>query len=235
MPETAAQQQPAHQSEANQDEPQKNVVDATKYQEVLEELTRVKEHHEKLLGETKEAKRKAREIEEQRQKEADELARKNGDIEALEQSWTKKYETTMAELKQQYEPKLAEYERLINDVTAGASAAKIAAEIAVPGSAPALEQLIRPRLGSAIKNGKAVTVVLDENGKPSAQTLSELKEEFLNNAAVAPLIVGSRATGGGASESNGGAGPNTIKRAEFDKKSPDEKAAFVRNGGKISD
>lgn len=225
--------QEATQEEQQQEAP--TTVDISKYNEVMDELGRIKEHHEKLLGETKAAKQKAKEQEELRQKESDELARKNGNIEALEASWNQKYDTTVAELKNQYEPKLAEYEKLINDVTAGATASKLAAELSIPGSADALEQLIRPRLASAIKNGRAVTVVVDRDGKPSAQTLTELKEEFMNNAAVAPLIVGSRASGGGASESNGGAGANKISRASFDKKSPIEKAEFMRNGGKLSD
>ena len=49
-------------------------------------------------------------------------------------------------------------------------------------------------------------VVLDPQGKLSAATLDELKAEIANDAAFAPLIAGSKASGGGAGGAGGGGG-----------------------------
>lgn len=51
-----------------------------------------------------------------------------------------------------------------------------------------------------------MVVVLDQQGKLSAATLDELKAEFANDTAFAPLIAGSKASGGGAAGAGGGGG-----------------------------
>ncbi|WP_223531259.1 putative metallopeptidase [Pseudomonas sp. GL-R-19] len=54
----------------------------------------------------------------------------------------------------------------------------------------------------------------DKQGKLSASTLDELKAEFANNTAFAPLIVGSKASGGGAGGAGHGGGA-ALKRSEM--------------------
>jgi hypothetical protein len=188
-----------------------------------------------LLGEKKKADQKRREAEELAKKEAADLAKKSGDTEALEASWQEKYDSTVSELKGQFEPKVAELEGLLRDATVTTRATQIAAELAVPGSAKALMPHIQSRLAMDIKDGKASTIVTDASGKPSALTLEELKNEFIGDEAFAPLIVGSKATGGGANGSDGGAGTKTLKRADFSTKTPNEQMEFVKGGGQIID
>jgi hypothetical protein len=76
----------------------------------------------------------------------------------------------------------------------------------VQGSAKALLPHIERRLSVEQRDGKPVVVVLDAQGKLSAATLDELKAEIANDAAFAPLIAGSKASGGGAGGAGGGGG-----------------------------
>jgi hypothetical protein len=65
---------------------------------------------------------------------------------------------------------------------------------------------IERRLSVEQRDGKPVVVVLDQQGKLSAATLDELKAEFANDVAFAPLIAGSKASGGGAGGAGSGGG-----------------------------
>jgi len=203
--------------------------------EYEERITKMSSKIDELLGEKKEEAKKRRDAEELAKKEAADLAKKNGDTEALEKSWQEKYDSTISELKSQFEPKVTELEGLLSNATVTTQATQMAAELAVPGSAKALMPHIEARLAMDIKDGKASTIVTDANGKPSALTLEELKNEFIGDPAFAPLIVGSKATGGGANGGDGGAGNKTLKRADFSTKSPNEQMEFVKGGGQIID
>ncbi len=167
-----------------------------------EDVSGLKAKLEELLGESKAAKAKAREAEEAAKKAEEERARKAGDVEALENSWKEKLTKREQEL-------LAEREELagqIKNLTVGRTATDLAAELAVQGSAKALLPHIQSRLSMDLRDGKPTVVVLDANGKPSAATLEELKAEFVNDPAFAPLIVGSKASGSGASGAKPGGG-----------------------------
>lgn len=167
-----------------------------------EDVSGLKAKLEELLGESKAAKAKAREAEEAAKKAEEERARKAGDVEALENSWKEKLTKREQEL-------LAEREGLagqIKNLTVGRAATDLAAELAVQGSAKALLPHIQSRLSMDIRDGQPTVVVLDANGKPSAATLEELKAEFVNDPAFAPLIVGSKASGSGASGAKPGGG-----------------------------
>lgn len=167
-----------------------------------EDVSGLKAKLEELLGESKAAKAKAREAEEAAKKAEEERARKAGDVEALENSWREKLTKREQEL-------LSERESLasqIKELTVGRAATDLAAELAVQGSAKALLPHLQARLSMDIRDGKPTVVVLDANGKPSAATLEELKAEFVNDPAFAPLIVGSKASGSGASGAKPGGG-----------------------------
>lgn len=203
-----------------------------------------------LLDETKPVKRKASELEqklaeieqqrkadeENARKLAEEAAKKSGDVEALEKSWQEKFERMQQELTGKYQPELEMKDKLLQDATVNATANSLANEIGIPGSAKALLPHIKSRLKMDIKDGKAVTVVTGPDGKPSAYTLDDLKQEFINDAAFAPLIVGSKATGGGANGGSGGAaGEKEISREQFNSLSPAEKSQHLSGGGTVTD
>lgn len=167
-----------------------------------EDVSGLKNKVNELLAEKKAAEQKAKESAEAARKEAEEAARKSGNVEALEKSWQEKYSRRENELSTQLETERNSLQSQIKALTVGRTATDLAAELAIQGSAKALLPHIERRLGMDIRDGKPTVVVLDAAGNPSAATLDELKAEFTNDVAFAPLIVGSKASGGGA----GGAG-----------------------------
>lgn len=167
-----------------------------------EDVSGMKAQLATLLSEAKEAKRLKREAEEQAQRDREEAARKSGNVEELEQSWSEKYNRLQTELGGQLEQERNTLQGQIRDLTVGRTATEIATALAVPGSAKALLPHIERRLSVEQRDGKPTVVVLDAAGKLSAATLDELKAEFTNDPAFGPLIAGSKASGGGA----GGAG-----------------------------
>ncbi|WP_348720372.1 hypothetical protein [uncultured Alcanivorax sp.] len=180
--------------------------------EIQAENTRLKEHQDKLLGETKTAKQERQEAAKQLKELQDQMAslnddkhRKAGDVEALEKSWQEKLAKREGELNSELE----QHKGWLKEQMVTGVASSIAAEIAVQGSAKALQPHLTSRLSMEVRDGKPTTVVLDAQGKPSAMTVDELKAEFTNDPAFAPLIVGSKASGGGASGGGNGGGAAT--------------------------
>jgi len=207
--------------------------------EIQAENTRLKEHQDKLLGETKTAKQERQEAAKQLKELQDQMAslnddkhRKAGDVEALEKSWQEKLAKREGELKGEVEQHQAWLkEQMVTGVASG-----IAAEIAVQGSAKALQPHLTSRLSMEVRDGKPTTVVLDAEGKPSAMTVDELKAEFSTEPAFAPLIVASKASGGGASGGgNGGGAATKATRAQFEAMSAEERMDFSKKGGTLTE
>lgn len=132
---------------------------------------------------------------------AEEAARKKGDVTALEASWKSKVD----EAERKGAETAAGLRKQIEALTVGAAADKIAAEIStVP---ELLAPLIRGRLQVEMDGETPAVRVLDDTGKLSAKTLEELKQEYVDNPKYAGILIGSKATGGGASGNlPGGAG-----------------------------
>ncbi|MFJ4543021.1 hypothetical protein ACIP1X_05375 [Pseudomonas sp. NPDC088885] len=171
-----------------------------------EDVSGLKAKVDELLGEKKAAEKKAREAEDAARLEREEAARKSGNVEELERSWTEKFTRREAELNGMLEQERGTLSGQIRDLTVGRTATDIASALAVQGSAKALLPHIERRLSVEQRDGKPVVVVLDAQGKLSAATLDELKAEIANDTAFAPLIAGSKASGGGAGGAGGGGG-----------------------------
>lgn len=182
-----------------------------------EDVSGLKAKLEQLMDEKKAAARKTKEAEDAAEAARLEAAKKSGDTEALEKSWSEKLSARESELQAQID----ELSGTVTNLTSGQTATKLASEIALQGSADVLLPHIQGRLKTEYKDGQARTVVLDKDGKPSALTVDELKAEFQNNPAFAPLIVGSKATGGGANSGNhgGGAAGKNLKEMSHREKS----------------
>lgn len=134
----------------------------------------------------------------------DDKARGNGDVDALEKSWQEKLTKRENELTTQIEGLTGNLKGLLVDNEATRLAAELAGD-----SASLILPHIKTRLGVTEKDGKQVTAVFDTQGQLSALTLDELKKEFADNPAFAPVIVGSRASGGAnGSSGNFGASSN---------------------------
>lgn len=171
-----------------------------------EDVSGLKSKVEELLGEKKAAEKARKDAEDQARLEREEAARKSGNVEELERSWSEKYNRREAELNGTLEQERTTLSTQIRDLTVGRTATDIASALAIPGSAKALLPHIERRLSVEQRDGKPVVVVLDQQGKLSAATLDELKAEFANDTAFAPLIAGSKASGGGAGGAGGGGG-----------------------------
>tara|TARA_R110000851_G_scaffold21900_5_gene65249 strand:- start:1724 stop:2440 length:717 start_codon:yes stop_codon:yes gene_type:complete len=198
-----------------------------------EDLSGLKNKVDELLREKKAASQKAREAAEEADAARLEAAKKGNDTEALDKSWQEKFNAREVELKKE----LDELSGTLVKLTSGQTATKIAAEIAVQGSADVLLPHLERRLRTEFREGSPVTVVLDRDGKPSAMSVDELKAEFQNSAAFAPLIVGTKANGAGRTGGNesSGAGVNEVSRSEFDRMNQAQRANFAKNGGKLKD
>lgn len=179
------------------------------------------EHNEKLFAERKRDQEKAAEAAE----EAKKAAAKAGDVKALEESWQAKYDKREAELLE----KVGSLEGNVAKLTSGQAASTIAGELAVEGSAKALLPHISGRLTTEYVDGDPVVRVLDADGKPSAASLDDLKAELKADKALAPLIVGSKASGAGGSDNSAAGGGVTIKKADFDAKTAKERAKFMKD------
>lgn len=179
---------------------------------------------QELLDEKKEEQRK-RTLAEQ------EAAKKSGDVAALETSWQTRLDTETGALKTDLSKRDAQLARL----TVGRAATEIAAELAVVtngvSSAKALLPHIERRLQMHMDGDEVTVRVTDANGKLSAMTLEQLKDEFRNDPVFAPLITASKAGGSGAdgSKDNGGGGAakkfkdlNEAERIELHRKDPAE-------------
>lgn len=194
------------------------------FQALQDTLTKVEANNKALLQEKLDSKKAT-------DKAIEEAAKKNGDVEALEKSWSEKLAT---ETKQRDE-KLTEYQQMINRMTIGSEAQRLAAALALPGSADVLLPHIERRLQVEVKDGAPIVRVLDKDGKPSALSVADLQKEIEGNAAFAPLLVGSAANGSGRPGGKGEAGSKTMSRSDFDKLSASEQDAFVSDGGKPVD
>jgi len=214
--------QEQQEQEEHEEQQEQQQIDPEQFKQLQSEVEKLRSKNQELLGEKKKSQEKAQEA-------AEEAARKSGDIEALEKSWREKLEARERELREE----MGQRDQWVSDLTVGQAATSIAADIAVQGSAKALLPHIKARLGTDIRDGKPTTVVLDDEGKPSAKTLDELKEELRDDPAFAPLIVGTKASGAGGSAGKPASGSNSIRLTELEKMSPKEKAAFFRDNPKV--
>lgn len=179
-------------------------------------------NHEKAARQTAEQKLQ------QAQEQLDEMRRGNipkGDVEALENSWKTKLTTAQQEAKDR-ETRLRNQ---VHGLTIGNTAASIAAEISV--APDLLRGEIERRLAvEETEDGRVVVRVKGADGKPSALSLDELKTEIKGDQRYAPIIIGSKASGGGANgpqgsgDSPSGKKPHEMtseERVEFLQRDPD--------------
>lgn len=126
-------------------------------------------------------------------------------VDALEKSWGKKLTDKDNELAQTR----AQFGSVIQKLTVDSEAMKLASGLArTEKEIPLLLPHIAKRLSVEVDTTKAEASirVLDENGKPTATSLKELREEFIANPTFAAVIVGSKASGGGANGGSQGSG-----------------------------
>ena len=193
-------------------------------------ITKLETNNAALVEEKKTAATKAQEITDAAVKKAEEAARKNGDFETMDKSWSDKF----TKLQETTDAASAANLAVINDLTAGATRKDIAASLALKGSEGVFEQIIASRIGVEMRDGKPITVVMDKLGKPSAATIDEFKKELSEDAALKPLLAGSQGSGGGSANQNAsGETSKTMTRTDFDNLDQAGRSAFSLDGGKV--
>ena len=167
------------------------VLDAEDAKELKNAKDQEKQRAKDLQTELDSLRAKLEAIEDEK---AQEIAKKTGDLAALEKSWKEKAE-------KEKEPLIAENNKLraaavksLVDGTAGV----IAQEIATVPSLMA--RAIKDRLTVDFDGDEPTLRVLGPDGKPSALTIDDLKKEFVANKDYSAIIVGSKATGSSASK-----------------------------------
>lgn len=187
-----------------------SAIDPAAFAALQDSVAKLEVKNKELLQEKSEAKKLA-------DKATQEAARKSGDVEALEKSWQEKLAAETAGRDKQ----IGDLNGMVNRITVGAEASRLAAELALPGSADVLLPHISQRMVVEIKDGAPTVRVLDKNGKPSALTVADLKKEIEENAAFAPLLIGSKASGAGPAGGNGKtAAAQVVKREKFNAMTP---------------
>lgn len=187
-------------------------------------LKRAKEHEKEAR---KKAETKAREIEssmKELQTQMEELqngeSRKKGDVESLEKSYQKK----MQELESKYKEQIDGLTSTLKKNTVDATARQLASDLSGENADIILPH-IRNRLAFEYENGDAKVRVLDENGNVTADSIDDLKNSYFTNEKFSPIIVGSKASGGGASGAKGGGGATGQKK--LSEMSATEEAQFA--------
>lgn len=191
-------------------------------------ITKLETNNAALVDEKKTAATKAKEVTDAAVKKAEEAARKNGDFETMDKSWSDKYTKLETEKADGDKINLA----AINDLTAGAARKDIAASMALKGSEGIFEQIIAGRIGVEMRDGKPITIVMDKLGKPSAATIDEFKKELSEDAALKPLLAGSKGSGGGGVNPKGGsdAKSKTMLRSDWKQLGVGERSEFLKTG-----
>lgn len=182
-------------------------LDAIIAEKIEKELAGIKANRDALLEEKKEQQRLAQEAELEKKRLAEEAARKNGDLEAIENSWREKLNNTEKELKSKYDSA----QKRIHELTVGRTAQELAGKLAKPHAQRLLAKEINERL-TLDESGNVR--VLDAQGKPSALTIAELETELRNDVTYQDIILINNSSGGGATGGGFGGGA-TKKPSEY--------------------
>lgn len=170
-----------------------------------------------LLDETKQAKARAQEEKDAAAKAAEEAARKSGDVEALDKSWTEKHETEISKVRNELQAKIDLMTSAAEKSNVTAVAQSLAGDIFV--NAELGIPHIQGRIGMQMQeDGSFKTVVKDANGDLSAMTIDELKAEIMANELYKPILKGSQGGGGGAPGAKSPGKPQPKKGSREDMK-----------------
>jgi len=189
-------------------------------------LKRAKEHEKERRHKAEQELKEVRDKLDSKEQEIMDLRKgavSKDDVEALEKSYKEKLEDTQKD----YEDRLNTSENSLKNLLVDNVANKLATEIStVPDL---MANAIATRLTTEVVDGKTITRVLDNEGKPSALTVDELKKEFIANEKFSSIIVGSNASGSGAQGSGNGGGAakkfsemSESERIDLYKSSPDD-------------
>lgn len=144
-----------------------------------------------LLGETKAAKEARKQAEAEALAKAEEAAKKNGDVAALEKSWGER----LAAAEQNNKVVADKYHSQISKLMVTNEAQALASKL-FGKNAALLQHHITARLAlEEGENGEFKTRILGADGKPSAGTIADLEKEFTSKDEFKSFLVTTKATG----------------------------------------
>ena len=185
-----------------------------------EDTSGLKNKLNELMTEAKEAKRKARELEESKTQQEEESAKEKGEFKTLWEQAQQRLSEKDEELKQ-FSEKIQQKDVNIAARSVGSMLAKSDAKRA--------EVLSDYAAKYARHNGEQVEFIVNGAQVDTNALMAHLTKEY-------PFLVdGSNATGGGAQSSSGGGASKNVNRTEFDNMSPVKKMAFLKDGGIVED
>lgn len=139
--------------------------------------------------EAKELREKLKAYQEKEDADAEDKAKKEGDISKLQAKWEKKHKDEIALKDEEIASLTSEITSLVLDSTAN--------ELAQISTVPDLMvDVFKKRLSLDRENGKPIARVLDADGEISPMSLEDLKTEFANNPKYSAIMVASKASGG---------------------------------------
>ena len=183
----------------------------------------------------KAAEAKTLDVEKREAKLLKDLEANKGDKAAM-QKLREDHEAEVARIQKESEEQVAAFKAESHKSLLDAEASKFANEhFTVPSL---VTRAIRDRLAVEEVEGQAVIRALDENGKPSIKSVSDLQKEFLENKEFSSIIKASKGKGGGANpdlDGKGGGAAKQVTRTEFDAMSQAERSTFSVEGGSVVD
>lgn len=211
-------------------EPEKEVLDVQKIlaeKEAAEkEAATLRLRHQELMDETKKAKRKADEEARLKAEAQQEKLKKDGEYEQLYKSADQKAKELEAKLKAKDEERAKDIEKT--------EAMKLAAQLADGYNAELLTEFLVKRIKYVTDEG--IIRTLDSSGNLTVLGLDALKKEFESNDKFKSLLRGSKATGGGAPGTSGGANSaSSVDKKTFESWSDKMKQDHFRQGGRVND
>ncbi len=185
-----------------------------------EDTTGLKNKLNELMTEAKDAKRKARDLEESKSKQEEDSAKEKGEFKTL-------WEQAQQRLSEKDE-ELKEFSEKIQQKDVNIAARSVGSMLA-KSDAKRAEVLSDYAAKYARHNGEEVEFIVNGAQVDTNALMAHLTKEY-------PFLVdGSNATGGGAQSSSGGGASSNINRIEFDNMSPDKKMSFLKDGGIVED
>lgn len=174
-----------------------------------EALIKAKDNEKKLAAQLRDelnkTKKDLKDLADKKTLDDDDRLKKDGDIVALEASWKVKLDEAVAAKQTEVDTLNASLKKN----TVDAVALKMAVELSK--SPELLVPFIEKRLAMEMSEGKAITRVLDAEGKPSALSLEDLKKEISTDERFAAIVTGTQASGSGAKDADKG-GSQTHKK-----------------------
>jgi hypothetical protein len=138
------------------------------------------------------AEKKLQELQDQLDATSSSDAKKRGDIETLEKGWLKEKQALIAA----NETAVNNLKGFVKKFLIDNNAVRIANEIS---TVPLLmADHISKRLDVDFAGEEPKLIILGDDGKPSNMSLEDLSKNFMDNKSYSSIIVGSRASGGGA-------------------------------------